>query len=337
MKRWAAGASAAAVLLVVGFAIDAARPSPTVSGRPPEAFIVEVTAADARPDIQVTVLPEFRRALSVQASISGLVTEVRARPGQRVMPGDVVMTVEDRAVVAFTAQSPLYRDLRRGDVGSDVLRLSGYLRRLGFLKTPPTRVVDAQFEEAIGTFNSRTGQEEPDAVFRLGSVVWTGPRPLLVDSVAVMTGDRISPGAEVIGGPRVLARVSVLEPAAGLPAVQGDYRLRLADTAVPYTAGSGEVTSAKSLRRLQHLLPRDGAESIASAQAAEPQPVLRVPAAAVIVDEAGRTCVLPSADAEPIRVVVAGGELGTAEIEPVGGLKSVLANPAQMLDLLTCD
>ncbi|WP_129587633.1 peptidoglycan-binding domain-containing protein [Actinomyces minihominis] len=141
-----------AIALVVGTWLLATRfQSPAqqeAAATPPEPgpVVVEVTrgdlvnrttvmAAAVRESVQGTDLP-----LGANTSV---VTAAAAQIGQQLMPGDVVVWVNDRPIFALEGVFPLYRSMVEGDSGKDVEILQSALSARGY-----GVVVDGQFGAA---------------------------------------------------------------------------------------------------------------------------------------------------------------------------------------------
>ena len=115
--------------------------SPVSGDTQVEPLVVPVRTEDPAPVAVVGVTLLTSEGASVRVWRSGVLTSLEVAVGVRVEAGDVVATVDDRPIVAMTADAPLHRDLRRGDAGPDVRRLQAFLGQLGLLAGEP----DGQF------------------------------------------------------------------------------------------------------------------------------------------------------------------------------------------------
>ncbi|MEU8153521.1 peptidoglycan-binding protein [Micromonospora sp. NPDC048986] len=69
--------------------------------------------------------------IGVDGATKQIVTSVRAKVGKSVSPGDVLLEVSGRPLIALKGQIPPYRDLKPGMKGQDVSQLQQALRGLG--------------------------------------------------------------------------------------------------------------------------------------------------------------------------------------------------------------
>ena len=79
---------------------------------------------------QVTVVPTISSDRDLFGNASGLVTADWS--GNGLTSGKGAYQVNDRTVVALNTATPLYRDLKTGDTGGDVLALNNELNLLGY-------------------------------------------------------------------------------------------------------------------------------------------------------------------------------------------------------------
>ena len=79
---------------------------------------------------QVTVVPTISSDRDLFGNASGLVTADWS--GNGLTSGKGAYQVNDRTVVALNTATPLYRDLKTGDIGGDVLALNNELNLLGY-------------------------------------------------------------------------------------------------------------------------------------------------------------------------------------------------------------
>ncbi len=91
--------------------------------------------------------------VDVRVSDGGTVTALSVEPGERISPGMVLGTINDRPVIAANLEAPFWRPLRIGDKGPDVRRLQEILHSEGLLDE-----ADGSFGEA--TKEALTGWQE---------------------------------------------------------------------------------------------------------------------------------------------------------------------------------
>ncbi len=134
---FAALASTVAAALGLGFFADRLVASPEqVRARndaPPASIL---TANVQRGRLTSTVV--FRatvtpgQTVTISPAVSGVVTSLPLSRGSAVGAGTLLMTVNDRPVIALPGHVPLYRELRIGDSGRDVERLQTSLLLAGY-------------------------------------------------------------------------------------------------------------------------------------------------------------------------------------------------------------
>ena len=83
---------------------------------------------------QVTVVPTISSDRDLSGNASGMVTADWS--GNGLTSGKGAYQVNDRTVVALNTATPLYRDLKTGDTGGDVLALNNELSLLGYNSVP---------------------------------------------------------------------------------------------------------------------------------------------------------------------------------------------------------
>ncbi len=328
-------------LVVVGAACTGAAwwaqghtPSPLTSDVGDGPLLVPVTAAERVARYGVGVAVTYTDGTLVTASTSGTVTRVATGPGQVLEAGEEIVRVDDTPVLAFVADAPLWRDLGPGAEGEDVARLQRYLSDVGLF----TGRADGKFRErtaqAVRAYNVAHGRKASGTTFALGSVAWVGPQPFTVASVETAAGAALGAGGPLVRGPRQAATLSVTEPAGGIPAGVA-YNLTVGETVTAYTAGSGTVVDPAAIAAIAQSLGTSG-EGAGQVVTATPEPALRVPASAVVVDDSGASCVFPDPDGSPVPVTVLGGTLAHADLAAGLTIDQVLANPMRVLEEPTC-
>lgn len=110
-------------------AADVAPPEPTLL-----TAVVEETIVRASIVLRGTVAAQQEFDVSATASESGVsvVTEIMQGQGSSFDPGDVLVEVSGRPILALAGAKPAYRDIRPGDAGYDVAQLQMTLADLGF-------------------------------------------------------------------------------------------------------------------------------------------------------------------------------------------------------------
>lgn len=338
--KYRAAAVGAAVALVAGLSAGAAwfaqdrATSPLSSDAPAGALVVPVVPGERVSRYGVGVAVQYDEGFTATASTSGTVTGVAVTTGRTVAAGDVLMLVDDRPLVAFTSDAPLWRDVTTGLSGPDVERVQQFLTDIGLFTGPVDGRARTSTVKAVARFNEANGHKELGSTFAASSVVWIGPGAIEPADVAVAPGTVLGPGSPVLTGPRHPSKVTVSEPAGGIPAGPA-YELTVGTTSTDYTPGSGELVDVAAVTAIAASLGTSG-EGAGQVRSVGGDAVVRVPASAVVVDASGTTCVFPDASSAPVMVTVLGGALAQTDLAPRLNVEHVLANPMSTLKDPTC-
>jgi hypothetical protein len=237
---------------------------------------------------QVSVLATVTDPEKLTITGSGRVTSSSCTPGASFVSGDVALVVDDRPIVALATATPLWRDLRSGARGDDVLALQTELARLGHDLTP-----DGEFgpgtREAVRAIQETAGVAKPDGALAAASVLWLPAPEVAVAECLLKVGDRADTGeiATAAGGLTALTVVDV--PGAG-------WVLQHDDLAAPIDA-EGRVDDATFLPAVAEGEPfrtarDDGSNRLTMTIAlAEVIEVAVVPPSAVVASGDGTGCV----------------------------------------------
>lgn len=132
---------------------------------------------------------------------TGTITTVNLQPGDTLVPGTVVATVDSNPVITtFGSDKPIYRDLNPGDTGYDVEAVQEILNKLGY----PLRVTgtfDEATEKAAQRLYSTIGFTSPcgeKTCFLTGTFLTIPASGLTVVSVA-------QPGTNTAEDPQLFA------------------------------------------------------------------------------------------------------------------------------------
>jgi len=304
------------------------------SDTPSGPLVVPVSAAERTERYGVGVAAQYDEGVPVSSNAAGTVTRLLVAPGDVLDTGTVVLMVDDTPIVAYVSDAPLWRDLDVGAEGEDVARLQSVLSGLGLYKGRADGEFGTTTARAVRSFNKSYGREDQGTRFATSSVVWVGPSPVRVASLEVAVGATVSAGSVVALGPRRAASLVVTEPTGGI-AVGGEFQLTVNGIATPYVPGSGVVTAPDAVTAITASLGTTG-EGAGQVTSSAGEPVLRVPASAIVVDPSGASCVFESAAGEPIAVTVLGGTLASADLATGITATHVLANPLSVLEDPPC-
>jgi hypothetical protein len=149
----------AAMLSVIGLFASTLVRSPAqvnADSAPPPASVL--TAPVVREILKQTVVVRGRvtaggfvvaTPTSAQGANALIVTQTPKKVGDPVRPGDVLIQVSGRPVIALPGGTPAYRDLKPGDRGNDVAELRAALRSLGYSDGDPNGYFGADTKAAL--------------------------------------------------------------------------------------------------------------------------------------------------------------------------------------------
>lgn len=261
-------------------------------------------------ELPVELLPPA----SIVSGRTGTLTSWDCAKGTDLVSGESSVGVDGVGMINLSTDVPLWRDIRPGDTGADVRALEDEMGRL----EQPVQV-DSFF--SFGELNALTELAagigvELDGALARDLVVWL-PAP----SVKLETCEK-HVGAPVVSGD-YLATVSAgitLSPVT-LPddRLPGPRYLKLlsdpvalgANGELPSEVTSQAVRATDAFREAASASPNESSLTLkAMAVLQTPVQVAALPATAVVVDAAGRSCVL--VDGKPLAVTVVGSEFGNA-------------------------
>jgi peptidoglycan hydrolase-like protein with peptidoglycan-binding domain len=292
-----------------------------------------IESAQRNNQVNVAIGVEFADAVTPSTQAGGTITAVGIGPGSEVTTGTRVMDVDARGVVAYVADSPLYRDISRGVEGPDVATAQSLLTHLGFATGAADGKAGPATEKAIKAFNLAYGYGKSNSVLTLASLAWVGTVPATVNEMSVHLGGQVAPGTELFTTTAALAAITVTEPPGD--ALDGEWALTVNGVTAPYEPGSGRITDPEAVAAMAATLGA-ATEGIGTLQLATPLTVASVPSSAVVTDATGGTCIFASADAAPTAVEAAGGSLGTVDLDLSLVGEPVLLNPREVREDLTC-
>jgi peptidoglycan hydrolase-like protein with peptidoglycan-binding domain len=320
-----------AALTVLG--IRAASQSPLESASLPEPLIATVQSASRAHEVVVAIKVEYADPVAAVINASGVLTSVGIAPGSVVQTGTLVGTVNDAHVIAYASPTPLWRDLGRGVAGPDVAIAQSLMASLGYYSGPADGKVGLGTEKAFKAFNAAHGYGTGNGLLTLGSLVWVGPVPVTVASVAVAAGDAVTPGSDLFTATSGAADIKVTE-SASVPRDQ-PVSLVVGDTVTPYVVGSGRITDPAAVAAITATL---GAltEGTGTIRLDTPVVVGTMPSSAVVSDPAGVTCFFPDVTGAGVAIEPLGGSLGTIDVDPSLVGRPILINPREVREDLSC-
>ncbi|MYU23926.1 peptidoglycan-binding protein [Streptomyces sp. SID8352] len=261
---------------------------------------------------------DFARRRPVKAAVEGTVT-VAAAEGSTVAAGQALYELNDKPVTLLYGPVPMFREMRNGDRGSDVLQLERNLRDLGYGSGLYVDVWYGRDTEAAVKRWQKSLNREPTGRVGAGDVVFQ-PGPVKVVSTDAPLADRVAPGGTVL-------TVASPQPVIRAQLEQTDGPLAASGTKVEVTLPSGRTAAGKVTGTVR---PEPGAAGEASQEGITVEVVLdggakaasgedtRASASVRFVSEARRNVL-----AVPVEAVVAlRGENGGYGLQIVRGTTS---------------
>ena len=317
--------AAGVALAVWGLAV-----SPLDSGAATEAVIASVESAQRRDTTNVTATYTDADNFPVNTQSSGTVTALALSTGSEAKQGAVAMEVDGKPVIVYVATAPLYRDIAREMEGADVATAQQLLFDLGYLDGVDGKAGYAT-ERAIKAFNKDHGYGDANATLAVSSLLWTPDSSDAPTALSVRVGDVLSPGLELYTTTAGTASYSLnLEP------TNVDRIVTLNELTIELPAGMTQITDADAVAALKARLANVTNPTVA-VSLAEPRTVGPIPASAILSDADGTICFFPGMGDEPIQVDVASGSMGLVDVNADFIGQSVLVNPREVVDDLTCD
>lgn len=338
---WRAGGAAVFVVVTLvvpvvagGVLVVARDRSPLESSATPAAVVGAVASTRRTGEAEVAVSLRPSDAVPVRTAATGLVTRVQVEVGDSVTTGSVLLTVGDVDVVAYEADRPLHTDVAEGASGPPVALAQSILAALGVYHGEVDGKARASTVAAVLAFNKAHGVG-PSRVLSVASLAWIGPAPVVPQQVLVSAGDSLEAGDDLFETTSAYAAVEVTPTSATLP--DGDLVLEVRGLIAPLDRTTMTVTDASFMAAVAGALGADAEKGgTGTVRLAHPVDVGSLPASAVVMDDAGRTCFFDGVAGDPVAVTPAGGSLGsvTVDVSLVG--RPVLVNPREVRADLDC-
>ncbi|MGW7362780.1 peptidoglycan-binding protein [Streptomyces sp. NPDC054841] len=179
---------------------------------------------------------DFAERRAVKSATEGTVT-VAAEEGDTVEQGQRLYELNDKPVTLLYGQVPMFREMKAGDRGTDVVQLERGLVALGYgsgLRVDPR--FDKATEAAVKKWQKSLNREATGKVGK-GDVVFQPDRVQVVSADAAL--------ADQVGPDRTVLTVASSKPVVRAQLDQGDVALTEKGTKVEVTLPSGKVESGK--------------------------------------------------------------------------------------------
>ncbi len=279
---------------------------------------------------QVTVVPTISTERNLLGNANGTVTADWSADG--LASGKGAYKVNDRVVVALNRHTPLYRDLKTGDKGDDVLALNNELSRLGYNSVAGSDTYWWATSDGWRQLMNDNGNPS-DGTLALADTMWIPENAVAVDEWTATTGSMVTGGTAIGKIPGALTKLTVKNGTA----VGQDRTISMYGVNGILPADSTEITDAEFLRNVsanetfQSMdMQTKKAGLDATVALKEPLQVLRVPAGAVFGIDGSSGCIIVpkshNASNTPVKVTIVGSELGVSLVQTQDADVSAIAN-----------
>ncbi|MER5963645.1 peptidoglycan-binding domain-containing protein [Streptomyces sp. NPDC002057] len=195
---------------------------------------------------------DFAQRRPVKSAVGGTIT-VAASEGSTPTMGQALYELDDKPVTLLYGPVPMFREMRTGDRGSDVLQLERNLRDLGH---GAGLYVDTRYDkdtEAAVRRWQKTLNREPTGRVGKGDVVFLPGRVKVVSADAALA-DQVTPGGPVL-------TIASTRPVVRAHLDQGDGALTAPGTQVEVTLPSGRTVAGKVAGTVRPEEAGDGASA----------------------------------------------------------------------------
>lgn len=226
-------ASATGGLLLLGQEGEADTPGKGGDQPPATATIVRTDLVRSK---TVDGKLDFAQRRVVKAAVEGTVT-VAAPEGRTLTMGQTLYELNDKPVTLLYGPVPMFREMKTGDRGSDVLQLERNLRDLGY---GANLYVDPRYDEDTETAVKqwqKSMNREPTGTVGKGDVVFQPGRVKVVSTDAALA-DQVAPNAPVL-------TIASTQPVIRARLEQTDGALVARGTKVEVTLPSGRTVAGQ--------------------------------------------------------------------------------------------
>ncbi|MFC0842966.1 peptidoglycan-binding protein [Streptomyces noboritoensis] len=199
---------------------------------------------------------DFAQRRAVKSAVEGTVT-VAAAEGRTIKRGQALYELNDKPVTLLYGPVPMFREMKAGDRGSDVLQLERNLRELGY---GSGLYVDTEYdkytEAAVKRWQKSLNRESTGRVGK-GDVVFQPGQVKVVTADAALA-DQVAPGGTVV-------TIGATQPVVRAQLEQTDGALTSKNTKVEVTLPSGKTVAG----RVAGTVRPEGPDSGSGASAAQ--------------------------------------------------------------------
>ncbi|MFC9243926.1 peptidoglycan-binding protein [Streptomyces sp. NPDC057136] len=195
---------------------------------------------------------DFAQRRAVKSAVEGTIT-VAASEGRTLIRGQALYELNDKPVTLLYGPVPMFRDMRTGDKGSDVLQLERNLRDLGY---GASLYVDTRYDkdtEAAVRQWQKSLNREPTGTVGRGEVVFQ-PGQVKVVSADAALADQVGPDGPVL-------TIASTKPVVLAQLDQSDGALTSKNTKVEVTLPSGRKVAGRVVGTVRPETDASGADA----------------------------------------------------------------------------
>lgn len=193
---------------------------------------------------QVTVVPTISSDRDLSGNASGMVTADWS--GDGLISGKGAYQVNDRTVVALNTATPLYRDLKTGDIGGDVLALNNELSLLGYNSVPGSDTYWRATSDGWKQLMADNGNTS-DGSLSVADTLWIPEHEVAVDEWSATAGSMVTGGTAIGKIPGSLTKLTIKN---GTASAQ-DRTLTIFGITGTLPANTTEITDAGFLQQVE--------------------------------------------------------------------------------------
>lgn len=195
-------------------------------------------------DLALTLEP----STPLYSASSGLVTDIAVAPGESLVSGSPIFSVDGEKVVALSTDTPLWHSLEDGDSGEDVLALQEALLSLGYSLTADGEVGTHTLEAVADLLGLTAEEVELFETIDPSRFMWIPYPSTTVSEVAFGVGESIDPNSKLFSVADSLAEAKIAEVPADL--IPGERILVVGNQQLSVNA-EGHLSTPEDLVALQ--------------------------------------------------------------------------------------
>ena len=194
---------------------------------------VEVAEGEVGASIALNTVAEWLPIPVGSNLASGVVTRVNVKPGDRVVSGSTLYTVNLRPVVVAEGATPAFRSLAEGSKGADVTQLQEMLTSVGLPTPDPAGTFGAGTRASVIAWQ-KAHDVDSDGVVLPGDIIFVPSLPMR----ATLDESLVSRGVSLSGGEEILMRLPAA-PTFKMPVTETQAQLMPTDTRVEISGPKG--------------------------------------------------------------------------------------------------